>query len=135
LQDMKVIRNIFISLLIATVFVSGNGVVLAIHTCLSSSEKTVSLFETHCSCKTEDPEKCHKPAAGELKNTCCSFELSYLKLNTPVTAKKIQSTDNSFPVFFTVLFTNHETDLKVNVDIKDSPRPVDIPVRYAQLLI
>ena len=84
------LRQFFIYLLTSAVLISGNGVVLAFHTCLTSSVKNVSLFKVK-SCCSDDDKKCNSPVHSEKKSLtskCCSSEITYQKINTTYLPEK-----------------------------------------------
>src|SRR4051812_26882707 len=83
-------RYIFIYLIAASVLVSGNGVVLAIHTCLSSKTKEITLF-TQSGCCSKKALNCNIPKAGNagnLNSKCCASEYNYYKITSPFLPQK-----------------------------------------------
>jgi hypothetical protein len=86
----KIFKYIFIYLITASIFVSGNGVVLSIHTCLSSSCKNVSLFHEK-SCCSDKKSKCNSGIPNhkdKISSKCCTSEVSFHKLNIPFVSQK-----------------------------------------------
>ncbi len=81
--------RIFICLLALCVFFSTNGLALSIHTCLSESSKSISIFSSHDCCK--DKKSCAKGPVknnASFKSKCCSFSISYQKINSSFLVKK-----------------------------------------------
>jgi hypothetical protein len=127
-------RKLITLVLIFSVIISGNGIVLAVHTCFSSSTKSVSIFEKKCSCSKEHEGKCHDEPEV-LKAKCCSYQLSYHKLNIPVTLKKVTPDSFCFPVHsISLLKTSFVPEIFTLSDDTHFSLP-DIPVAICQLLI
>ncbi len=86
----KLHYRFFIYFITASIFISGNGVVLAFHTCLSSAEKNISFFQESSCCSKQDKQcesECNnKKESISLK--CCTSEVSYHKLNAPFLLQK-----------------------------------------------
>lgn len=127
-------RKFFIHLLILSVFISGNGLVLSVHTCLASSTKTVSVFESNC-CNDIHSKPCNGDKKEHLKSTCCVSQFSYYKLNLPGTTEKIKVTDNLLPAFHTIVFRTTDIPVTFSVPEKSPPNIQDIPILFNQLLI
>ena len=85
----KGIKKFIAFFLTATFLVSGNGIVFAIHTCLTTSTKKISLF-SEISCCSKKESGCHPKCNGETKldSDCCSSEFSYHKLSSPFSVNK-----------------------------------------------
>ena len=86
----KLIHRFFIYLLTTSIFISGNGVVVAMHTCLSSSIKNVSLFKESSCCSEKNKfcdSGCHDQKES-LSSKCCFSEFSYHKVNAPFLLQK-----------------------------------------------
>jgi len=73
-------KHILAFFLAFTILISSSGVVLAMHTCLSSSKKQVSLFE-HRGCCSKSNKGCHKSPSTGLKAKCCELSISYHKID------------------------------------------------------
>ena len=73
-------KHILAFFLAFTILISSSGVVVAMHTCLSSSKKQVSLFE-HRGCCSKSNKGCHKSPSTGLKVKCCELSISYHKID------------------------------------------------------
>ena len=105
---MKKIRNNFLIYFItASVLISGNGIVLEIHTCLSSSSKDISFFkEPSCcskknkSCNSDCNKNKHEDA---LASKCCTSQVAYHKIKASFLPQKSLSIPSinliSLPLF------------------------------------
>ena len=65
------------------ILISGNGVVLAYHTCLALSIKKVSLYKEF-SCCSKDARECNSCSHNEkesFSSQCCSSEITYHKID------------------------------------------------------
>lgn len=84
------IRKVSAFGLMIAMLVSGNGVVLAVHTCFLSSTKTVSIFHTKecCSKKTGDCSSGCNEKQDNFSAKCCSSQISYHKLSQPFNYQK-----------------------------------------------
>lgn len=127
-------RNIFVFLLIITVFISGNGVVCAIHICFSSSTKTVSLFEDQ-SCNGNHTESCHDEEGEQLTSKCCLLQYSYFKLNLPSDTKPFQMEGNIAPAEISTILIFKNEELHPYMPFKEPRFSIDIPILFSQLLI
>lgn len=81
----KACHRFFVYFITASIFISGNGIVLAIHTCLSSSEKNVSFFD-ESTCCTKMDKLCDSECNSQQESVslkCCSSEVTYHKINAP----------------------------------------------------
>ena len=134
----KLIQSFFIYLITAAVFISGNGVVLSIHTCLSSADKNVSLFKQK-SCCSEDDNRCESKCPDQhdnLSSKCCTSEVVYNKVSDPFTTQKsltapaIEFISSSLFSFSTILIS--EPDYKLFIPPSSS---FSIPIVFHQLLI
>ncbi len=86
----KHLKRFFIYSIAFSIFISGNGVVLAMHTCLASAVKNVSLFQESTCCSKKD-RKCNTGCHNQkesLASKCCSVEVSYHKINAPFLTQK-----------------------------------------------
>jgi hypothetical protein len=122
-------------LLLVAILISGNGVVLAIHTCLSTSSKSISLFEEKSCCEKEDSNSCNNDCEHDVKSDCCSSELKYQKLNTPFILEKVKPVITSgiyslLPVFECFIPKTEYYSVPFQ-----KPHIADIPVTCSQLLI
>ena len=136
---MKKFVKKFLALALTVSFlISGNGVVLAIHTCFSSATKQVFLFsENECCSKSETDcsSGCHNEEE-ELQSKCCSSEFSYLKLSAPYSLQKsVQFPPIDFffsPVFSVEISREHQP---LVFHFLPPIRSVSIPFLNHQLLI
>lgn len=80
-------RQVFAFLLATSILVSSSGVVLAVHTCLSSSTKQISLFE-HKGCCAKTKSVCHKAPKTGIKTKCCELTISYHKIEVNASVLK-----------------------------------------------
>ncbi len=81
----RAFKLIFVFVLTSSILISGNGVVFAIHTCLSTASKDVSIFGKS-SCCSEEENKCdekNKNQCDSIDSKCCSLSVVYSKINTP----------------------------------------------------
>ena len=138
---MKKVRNNFLIYFItASVLISGNGIVLAIHTCLSSASKDISFFkEPPCrskknkSCNSECNKSKHE---NTVASKCCTSEVAYHKINTlflPQKSLSIPSINLICPPLFSYyLISNCE-----NIDhgFISLVIPLTLPFTHQQLLI
>ena len=128
------LRKFLVYLIVSTVFISGNGVVLAIHTCFASSTKTVSIFENDC-CKDVHSKPCDSDKAEHLKDKCCVSQYSYHKLTFPGTTKKIQFVADYIFISIPTVLIIPKVHTNFSVPEKAPPYTVDIPILFSQLLI
>jgi hypothetical protein len=99
-------RNLkhFLLCLVATcVFISGNGIVLSIHTCFTKSVKNVSLFTEISCCKSQKHDCNPKAKRPQFNSKCCISEVSYHKINPNVLPQKFN--DFSIPFHFVKTFS------------------------------
>jgi hypothetical protein len=87
------IRKLLSIFLITVIFISGNGVVFAIHKCIASDSQSVSFFKTHCSCEKEHKGECHDKGEIDFKSKCCTYQFNYYKINFQSPVKKVHSVD------------------------------------------
>ncbi len=134
----KEIQRAFIYAVALCVLISGNGIVLSIHTCFSKSVKDVSLFNNNSCCNSKKNE-CGSERHDEnpsLNSKCCSLEITYNKINTSFLPQKSFEipplTFFSTPVFISCF----STTVDVPVDHFIPPLPSNsLPVAFHQLLI
>jgi hypothetical protein len=80
----KAFRHLLTLLIVSSVLISGNGIVLAIHTCLSTSTKKISLFNEVSCCREEMSMACDESHSTDcVKAECCLSEHVYHKLDLP----------------------------------------------------
>ena len=134
----KLFQRFFIYIITASIFISGNGVVLSIHTCLFSASKNVSLFEEK-SCCSEKSDLCHSKYPDDKENfssKCCTSEIIYQKINDPYKTQKSTSAPViefvSSSLFF---FSNLSTAVLVYHHFIPPSVSFSIPITYNQLLI
>lgn len=133
----KVFKKYLILTLIATVFISGNGVMLAIHTCLHSSEKSVSLFKTSNDCCENEECAFEKgEIIDHLSSNCCKSEYSYHKISTPFVGPKAK-TSTPFLLWIAECFSNkfYRNFNIVSFQFKSLSFKKFVPFFFDQLLI
>lgn len=87
---MKIrMKHILAFFLAFTILISSSGVVVAMHTCLSSSKKQISLFE-HKGCCSKSNKGCHKTSSTGLKAKCCELSISYHKIDVNASVLKYE---------------------------------------------
>ena len=79
----KKLRNLFLILLSTIVVISGSGIFIMIHTCLSSHITEVTFSAEHKCCKTERYTQHNTSVAKK----CCSIVYFYHKLNIDTVLK------------------------------------------------
>jgi hypothetical protein len=128
-------RRFFILVLASVILISGNGFALAIHTCLMSSCKTISLFETKKCCRQEN-ESCRPFSQSRIKSQCCTSEIKYQKISTPFLTSKschlLPAILPSFNHFRTCEFNT--CFVKRHFQVPDF-LPEDLPYLLHQILI
>jgi hypothetical protein len=103
------LRRFFTLFITATIFISGNGVVLAIHTCFSTDSRNVSFFSDDATC--EKDSHCDDTCDDAIKSDCCSSEFLYQKISATFFLQKtfeLPSVDH-FSTFVFSLFNKLET--------------------------
>jgi len=124
-------RKIVAFLIAVTVLVSSSGVALAIHTCLPTSSKKISLF-SEAGCCSNEKDACD-PCGHDAKSfgtSCCSSEIVYSKIASPFLTQKSQ--DLVSPAVI-----NYAFSIPANVTFSSSdliPRPVLIPDRLLSVI-
>ena len=88
---MVALKKITAFLIAVTVLVSSSGIALAIHTCLPTSLKKVSLFQEEACC-SDEKDSCDPCGhdANSFDSSCCSSEVVYSKVASPFLAQKSQ---------------------------------------------
>lgn len=132
----KVTGRFLIGLLTSIILLTGNGIVLSIHTCFAKSDRKVSLFVENSCCDTEKKSCDSENDCNKLTSKCCSSEHSYYKISAPFLIQK-------FSYFFTapainslIYLENFSTKIAhVSDDFITPFPPEDIPFLYHQLLI
>lgn len=82
-------KHILAFFLAFSILISSSGVVVAMHTCLSSSQKQISLFE-HKGCCSKSGKGCHKTSTSGLKAKCCELSISYHKIDVNASVLKYE---------------------------------------------
>jgi hypothetical protein len=128
----------FIYLSASSILVSGNGIVLSIHTCLFNSEKNISLFKENscCSSKEKSCDSCNHDEKPSVTTKCCTSEVSYHKINTTFLPQK----SAGFPeiTFFQNTFSDVivHSETGINYYFFIPPLlPERLPILHHQLLI
>ncbi|MBP6401104.1 MAG: hypothetical protein KA492_01155 [Bacteroidia bacterium] len=88
----KSIRTFFSFILAFSILISSSGVVLAVHTCFSSSKTQISLFHPK-GCCSKPSKSCHKLPASGFKSKCCELKISYHRIEVNADA-----VHHAFPV-------------------------------------
>ena len=138
---MKKFRHHFLIYFItASILISGNGIVLAIHTCLSSVCTDVSFFKESSGCSKRNKScssDCNKNKEKKtLTLKCCTSEVAYHKINAPFLPQKALSVPSinliSLPIFsFNAIVNSHPIDCSFIPIII----PLTLPFVHQQLLI
>lgn len=124
--------------LVLAILFSGNGIVLAIHTCFSTSSKSVSLFKNSSCCSSKeskcDPERSAK--CESIASECCASEYSFFKLIIPSSHKKNLETETLFLPVPVIFYASPVYSDKV-VFIPHEPffPPESFEISHCQLLI
>lgn len=130
----KILQRIFIYILIVTVFISGNGVVVAIHTCFSSDSKNVSFFKDDSCCPDEECDG--ENSKDCLSSNCCSSEVSYHKIETTFLPQKTFEFSDVLLICSQLFSTNYFFSSKRLTFLLYLPiQRLLIPILYNQLLI
>jgi hypothetical protein len=126
---MKKILAFFLATLI---LVSGGGVFMSIHRCLSSSHSEISLSGKHSCCgKSGEDRKCES-----LKSKCCSVSTYYSKIHIVNFSdqKPFSVDDVIIPIIKPIIFCQSNIDFRFTNF--HAPPPVECPViAFRQLLI
>ena len=110
---MAAYKKIIACLIAVTVLVSSSGVALAIHTCLPTSSKKISLF-SEAGCCSKEKDSCD-PCGHDVKSfgkSCCSSEVVYTKIASPFLTQKSQDivspsvSNHSFSIPDKIIFSN-----------------------------
>lgn len=132
------LHKLLVCFFAATIFVSGNGVVLAIHTCLSNLHQDVSFFQ-EAECCSEKQDHCnpatHNPNS-KIEAKCCTSEFKYEKISEPFLIQKnveIAVLNVISPAAFSD-FYYEQNPRHLNSNIPFSPN-LDLPLLYSQLII
>ena len=138
---MKKIRNNFLIYFItASVLISGNGIVLAMHTCLSSASKDISFFNEPPCCSKKNKSCNSDLHKGKHENVvaskCCTSEVAYHKINALFLPQK----SLSIPSFNLICFSLFSYNLISNCESIDHGFislviPLTLPFTHQQLLI
>jgi len=84
---MKALFHRILSLALVLAFlVSGTGLVLATHTCLASSRKSVALFVNTGCCKEHTNSCPRTPEKQSIGHSCCITDFLYHKIDVSSTA-------------------------------------------------
>lgn len=138
---MKKIRiNFLIYFITASILISGNGIVLAIHTCLSSSSKDISFFKEPSCCSKNDKScnsDCNKNKHKDsLASKCCTSEIAYHKINAPFLTQKSLSIPSinliCLPLFSFNTIVNWK---RIDQGFNSIVIPLSVPFIQKQLLI
>jgi len=134
----KAFNRLFVFAVTACILISGNGVVLSIHTCFSKSIKDVSLFNDKSCCSSESggcgSEKNENDQSLNAK--CCSIEFAYHKISSSFLPQK--SLELPVLTFFSSTLETLVFSVPVNVPLEHfipPLRPTSVPVTFRQLLI
>jgi hypothetical protein len=84
---MRSIKHTLLLVLAAILLVSGSGVFVMIHTCLSAKKTEYSFSPEHKCCKKKD--KSHRDRAS-IEKKCCTIQYYYHKLKIDTTERKFQ---------------------------------------------
>jgi hypothetical protein len=133
----KAIKHLFTLLILSSVLISGNGIVLAIHTCLSTSTKNVSLFKEVSCCKEERSVGCDEsPDADCIDAKCCLSEHAYHKLDLPsIPVKAEPLTALIIDIFQPVYQSIIPFSITYTSFYAEHPPRENLPVILGQLLI
>lgn len=132
--------NFLIYFITASILISGNGVVLAIHTCMTSSSKDISFFNEPACCSKNDKScnsDCNKGKhENALASKCCTSELAYHKMNAPFLPQKSPSIPSinliSTPLFSYILTANFKN---IPQGFNSLVIPLTLQFKHQQLLI
>lgn len=138
---MKKIRiNFLIYFITSSILISGNGIVLAIHICLSSSSKDISFYKEPSCCSINDKScnsDCNKNKHKDtLASKCCTSEVAYHKINAPFLPKKFLSIP-SINLFYLPLFSSNAiiNGKRIDQNFNSIVIPLSLPFTHRQLLI
>lgn len=84
---MRSIKHTLLLVLAAIILVSGSGVFVMIHTCLSAKKTEYSFSTEHKCCKKKG--KGHRDRAS-IEKKCCTIQYYYHKLKIDTTERKFQ---------------------------------------------
>ena len=138
---MKKIRiNFLIYFISASILISGNGIVLAIHTCMSSSSKDISFFKDPSCCSKKDKScnsDCDKNKhENSFSSKCCTSEVAYHKINAPFLPQKSLSIPSinliTLPLFSFKSNVNCQT---IDLGFNSLVIPLTLQFTHQQLLI
>ena len=132
----KAFKRPFIFLIAFIILVTSNGVVLAIHTCLFTSDKSVTLFAEKSCCDAEKKSCNDKSDCNDLTSACCKSEIAYNKISSPFLLSKITAPVVDQVVFTFPVIAKQEDVFEVIFATMAPPLlPADLPFVYHQLLI
>lgn len=95
---MRVFRSGFAIFMALGILVSSSGLVLAAHTCLTSSKTEVSLFKHH-GCCAKQKKSCHEITTKETTGKCCNLKVSLHKIDVSSTFSQERSPENVITPF------------------------------------
>lgn len=134
---MKNLQSKILALFILSTFlISGNGLVLSVHTCLATSDKMVSLFSDN-SCCSDQTECCpmNQPS-GALESKCCSSEFKYEKISAPFLNNKLVELPAADMMFPQIVFLFHEEESTIcSMGVEPPDLLFPIHILHQQLLI
>ena len=138
---MKKIRiNFLIYFITSSILISGNGIVLAIHTCLSSSSKDIT-FDKEPTCCSKNDKSCNSDCnknkhKDTLASKCCTSEVAYHKINASFLPQKSLSIP-SINLFCRPLFSFNTivNGKRIDKDFNSIVIPLLLPFTHQQLLI